>query len=178
MIAETSMAMADLKTSIKEKITLRFISIITLIWVADFFTKVWAVKELSSGQVINIVSDVFRFQLVYNTGGVFGIMQNNAMFFQFLTGFAILFLLFYYIKTEDGNTAFNFAISFILGGAVGNFTDRFFRHGVVDFIDMGIGNARWPTYNIADAFISTGAVLLAIAFFQIEKAARERDRAE
>lgn len=170
--------MTNFKTTIKNKFTIRFISTLIIIWVLDFFTKIWAVRELSSGEIKIILGEYLRFLLVYNTGGVFGIMQNNAMFFQFLTGFAILFLLYYYVQMSQSNKFFNLSISFILGGALGNFTDRFFRHGVVDFIDMGIGTYRWPTYNVADSFISVGAVLLAIAFFQMEKLARESESKE
>ena len=148
----------------------RFIGVVTLVWFLDFITKCWAVDALSSGTVISVFGHWFRFYLVYNTGGVFGIFQGNPMVFQCLTGIAIIFLLIYFIKTPDKNDLFIWAVSLILGGAFGNFTDRFFRHGVVDFIDMGIGNKRWPAYNIADSCISIGACLLIIAFYQMEKA--------
>lgn len=159
---------------------IRFITTIVIIWVLDFITKIWAVKALSpeAGPTINVISDLLRFRLIYNTGGVFGIFQNNPMFFQILTGIAIIFLVIYYLRTPESNRLFHTAISFVLGGAFGNFTDRFFRKGVVDFIDMGIGNHRWPTYNVADAFISVGAVLLVIAFIQIEKQAKKAEQAE
>ncbi len=148
----------------------RFISVVAILWLLDVLTKYWAVSVLSSGKVIPVFGHWFRFYLVYNTGGVFGIFQGNPMVFQYLTGIAIIFLLVYFIKTPDKNNLFIWAVSFILGGAFGNFTDRFFRHGVVDFIDMGIGSKRWPAYNIADSCISIGACLLMIAFYQMEKA--------
>ncbi len=153
----------------------RFCSVIFIIWGFDFFTKWWAVDALSNNKFIPIFGDWLRFYLIYNTGGVFGIFQGNPMIFQSLTGVAILFLLIYFIKTPDKNNLFIWAVSFILGGAFGNFTDRFFRHGVVDFIDMGIGNTRWPAYNIADSCISIGAFLLIIAFYQMEKALKKSE---
>ena len=72
------------------------------------------------------------------------------------------------------------AIAAILGGALGNFTDRFYgtTPGVVDFIDVRFGNFRWFIFNIADAFICVGAFLLAIAFYKFEKAEKEARRAE
>ena len=100
------------------------------------------------------------------------------MIFQILTGVSIVFLIIYFIKIPDKNNLFIWSVSFILGGAFGNFTDRFFRHGVVDFIDMGIDNHRWPAYNIADSSISVGAVLLIIAFYKMEKLAREKQQME
>jgi signal peptidase II len=151
------------------KFSSRFFIVVSLIWIADAITKIWAVDSLSNGETIEVLGTYLRFRLVYNTGGVFGTFQGNPMIFQFLTGFAIVFLFFYFIKTPEDSPLFRTSVSLIMGGAFGNFTDRFFRHGVVDFIDMGVGYYRWPTYNIADSFISTGAVLLAIAFYKIEK---------
>ena len=147
----------------------RFISIIIIVWSLDLITKIWAVASLSNREVIHVIGDTLVFRLVYNTGGVFGIFQGNPMVFQSLTGFAILFLFVYFIKTPNKIELFNTTIALILGGALGNFTDRFFRPGVVDFIEMGIGIHRWPTYNVADASISVGAVLLAIAFYKMEE---------
>lgn len=159
-----------------EKINLRFWTIIIIIWILDFISKYYALEFLDPAKNpsvtyhgYSVIGEWFRLRLTYNTGGVFGIFQGNAFIFHMLTGIAILFLLFYYIKTADFSRLFQLSIAFILGGALGNFTDRFFRPGVVDFIDMGIGNYRWPTYNIADSFITVGAVLLAVAFYQIEK---------
>jgi len=161
-----------------KKLNIRFISILVIIWVLDFASKIWAESALANNHVINIINDFFRFHLVYNTGGVFGIFQGNTLVFHILTGVAIIFLLVYYFKNPEENKLYNFAINFILGGALGNFTDRFFRHGVVDFIDMGVNSHFWPTYNIADAFISVGAVLLAIAFIQIEKREKKLRQAD
>ena len=152
----------------------RTISVIAICWFLDLISKTWAVEALADYKVIYVLGDVLRFRLVFNTGGVFGIFQGNPLTFHILTGLAITFLIIYFIKTPDKNNAFIWATSLIVGGAFGNFTDRFFYHGVVDFIDMGIGNLRWPTYNIADSCISIGAVILIIAFYKMEKAAKNK----
>ncbi|RME90829.1 MAG: signal peptidase II [Candidatus Hydrogenedentota bacterium] len=157
----------------KERFSLRFFTIMILIWVLDMLTKYWALGALGSGKTISVIGDLLVFRLVYNTGGVFGTFQGNPFIFHVLTGIAIVFLLLYYAKTPDYSTTFSIAISFVLGGALGNFTDRFFRPGVVDFIDMGIGSYRWPTYNLADAFISIGAVLLLFSFAKEAKQAEK-----
>jgi lipoprotein signal peptidase len=63
------------------------------------------------------------------------------------------------------------ALALVCAGAIGNLADRVFRGstGVVDFIDVGIGVARWPTFNIADMAVSTGAVLLAWVLWQEDR---------
>ena len=152
-----------------KRINLKALIIIFSVWVLDVISKYWIVKNFSDGSAARLIGDYLQIRLVYNTGGVFGILQGNAMIFHILSGFAILFLMFYYFKSPYEDTFFNVAICFVLGGALGNFTDRFFRPGVVDFIDMGIGIHRWPTYNVADAFISIGALTLLLSFYLSEK---------
>jgi len=152
-----------------KKISALTIGIIFGIWAADVVTKYLAVQYFSDGSSLNVLGNYLGFRLVYNTGGVFGIFQGNALLFHIMSGIAIIFLFGYYIKSPYNDIYFNLAVCFVLGGALGNFTDRFFRPGVVDFIDMGIGIHRWPTYNVADAFISMGAVLLMISFYLIEQ---------
>ncbi len=137
-----------------------FVTILLL----DFFTKLWAVDALNH-KIINLIGNTLRFQLVYNTGGAFGIFQGHPNIFHALTGFAIIFFVIYLIKSPYQSSVFKWSVCLILSGAIGNFIDRFFRIGVVDFIDMGIGALRWPTYNVADASISVGACLLIIAFY-------------
>jgi signal peptidase II len=59
------------------------------------------------------------------------------------------------------------ALALLVGGAVGNLVDRVYSpRGVVDFIDLGIGDARFWTFNVADMGISAGAVLLAITLWR------------
>ena len=152
----------------------RTVIVIIIVWLLDLITKTWAVDALANNKVINVFGDVLRFRLAFNTGGVFGIFQGNPLTFHILTGLAIVFLIIYFIKTPNKNNIFIWATSLILGGAFGNFTDRFFYHGVIDFIDMGVNDLRWPTYNIADSCISIGAVTLIIAFYKMEKAAKAK----
>ena len=67
-----------------------------------------------------------------------------------------------------------FVLALVAGGAVGNIVDRIrFERGVVDFLDVGIGAFRWPVFNVADAAVSVGAVLLLVSFYLEER--RERD---
>ena len=67
-----------------------------------------------------------------------------------------------YRSTRDGDLLRTLAISLVCAGAVGNLIDRIrSAQGVVDFIDVGIGDARWPTFNVADMAVSIGAFLLA-----------------
>ena len=67
-----------------------------------------------------------------------------------------------YRATRDGDLLRTLAISLVCAGAIGNLIDRIrSAQGVVDFIDLGLGDARWPTFNVADMAVSIGAFLLA-----------------
>ena len=157
----------------RTKFTPLFLSVLGVVYLSDLVSKLWILRRLGSiGQSETVINNFLYFTLTRNEGGVFGMMQGHAWLFQVLTGFAIIFLVYYYYKTPENSLVFSLAIAAILGGALGNFTDRFYGStpGVVDFIDIRIGTFRWFIFNIADAFISVGALLLAIAFYRFEKA--------
>jgi signal peptidase II len=79
-----------------------------------------------------------------------------------LTIVALVILGFLYTATRRGDVSRSFALALVCGGAVGNLIDRITsQYGVVDFIDIGFGDSRWPTFNIADMAVSLGAFLLA-----------------
>ena len=145
-----------------------FLILVGVIVGIDFSTKWVAEKELP-GKIVPVLGEYFRLVLVYNTGGIFGIMQGNPKLFQVLTGVALVFLLWYYWKEESSSRAYPVSMAFIFGGAIGNFLDRFYRIGVVDFIDIGVGEYRWPAFNLADTSISIGAFLLFWSFFTEKK---------
>ncbi len=69
------------------------------------------------------------------------------------------------------------AVGFVAGGAAGNLIDRILSaRGVVDFIDVGLGSLRWPTFNVADIAVSCGAVALALSLWR-EDVRRRADAA-
>jgi signal peptidase II len=71
----------------------------------------------------------------------------------------VLWLL--YRRTPDRHNARVTALALLMGGALGNAVDRVrSAQGVVDFLDLGVGAHRWPTFNLADVAVTTGAVLL------------------
>lgn len=157
----------------RTKFTPLFISVLGGVYVADLLSKLWILRKLGSlGESQAVINDFLYFTLTRNEGGVFGMLQGYGWMFQILTGFAIIFLFFYYYKTPESSQVYSLAIAAILGGALGNFTDRFYGStpGVVDFIDIRLGSFRWFIFNIADSFICVGAFLLAIAFYRFEKA--------
>lgn len=143
----------------------RFWTVVIVVLVADYVTKMMAVANLvPHHSVRRVVGDVLQFRLVYNPGAAFGLYLGSASrwIFMGLTLAALAVLWRLYRSTRPGDTARVLALALVCAGAVGNLLDRIrSARGVVDFIDVGVGSLRWPTFNIADMAVSVGAFMLA-----------------
>jgi signal peptidase II len=134
--------------------------------VIDVATKFWAIAALTGQFPFASTDRVLRWTLVYNPGAAFGLSIGSPnlsrWIFMGLTLVALGVLSRLYQSTDEGDRLRVVALAFVCAGAVGNLIDRIFRPGgVVDFIDIGFHSTRWPTFNVADMAVSTGAVLLA-----------------
>jgi signal peptidase II len=152
-----------------------FWAIIVVIVVADIVTKWWAHNSLGPiGVPHPVFGDWFRWTLVYNRGAAFGLHvgEYSRWVFLVLTMVALFILGRLYIESRPTDRARLLAIALVCGGALGNLYDRVrWANGVVDFIDIGVGTTRWPTFNIADMAVSTGAFLLAYVLWGEDSAA-------
>jgi signal peptidase II len=155
-----------------------FWTIAAVVVLADAFTKVVAVDALSPVYLPRrVIGDSLRFTLVYNPGAAFGLHLGpwSRGIFTGLTLVALVVLAQLQRATRAGEWLRTVALALVSGGAVGNLLDRLkSSRGVVDFIDIGVGTARWPTFNVADIAVTCGAVLLAIVLWQEDV----RDRSE
>lgn len=142
-----------------------FWSVIITVVVADITTKLLAVYALVPQRMPHeILGDKVRLTLVYNPGAAFGLHVGpySRWVFMALTIGALWILGRLYRTTREGDLRRTLALALVCGGAMGNLIDRIRSSiGVVDFIDVGIGDMRWPTFNIADMAVSIGACLLA-----------------
>ena len=142
----------------------RFWTILLATIVADVATKRVAVLELSPPYVPHdIIGDVLRFTLAYNPEGAMSFSLGPSSRWWFVTlSFATLFVLAYMYRQTPREDRFQIAsIALICGGAVGNLLDRIrSARGVVDFIDIGVGNHRFWTFNIADLAVTLGTAML------------------
>jgi len=153
-----------------------FWSVVVVIVVADVITKALAVYSLVPQRMPHeILGATVRLTLVYNPGAAFGLHlgEYSRWIFMALTAGALFILGRLYRATRDGDLIRTLAIALVCGGAVGNLIDRIRSSaGVVDFIDVGIGDMRWPTFNVADMAVSIGAFLLAWVLWGDERAER------
>jgi signal peptidase II len=143
--------------------------------VVDFVTKRWAVEALAPIHTRHeVLGEWLTFTLLYNPGAAFGLHLGewSRWIFTALTVGASVILTRMYQATAEGETVKLTSLGMILGGALGNLVDRIRSgQGVVDFIDVGIGDMRWPTFNVADIGVSCGALLLAWVLWREDRAA-------
>ena len=113
---------------------------------------------------------IVNLTFVVNYGFAFGLL-NNPSLNQIVVSLVILLIISYFlyllIKTQD--KVFQFTLTLILAGALGNFLDRIFRGFVIDFIDIYIGKHHWPAFNIADSCITVGFVVLMMNILFLNK---------
>lgn len=132
----------------------------------DQLTKFLALEELTGGLSIPILKNIFHLTLVKNTGIAFGLFRGSTIILVFISFIAVILILRYWLLKKDGlGATVKFALSLIVGGSIGNLIDRIHFGYVIDFLDFGINNLRWPAFNVADSAITIGAVLLCIQFF-------------
>lgn len=135
-----------------------------LILVADQFTKVLILGSYRLGDATHITS-FFNIVRAHNTGAAFSFLAQAGGWQRWLfTGFgaaAALFIL-WQLRAHPGQKLFAFALSSILGGAVGNVVDRLVHGYVVDFLDFHWAASHFPAFNVADAAITVGAVCLIV----------------
>jgi signal peptidase II len=127
----------------------------------DQITKNVASSRLEPGESISILGDFIRFTLVHNTGAAFGLFPGSRVPFIIVSVLAIAVVLYLFLRETYRSVLNRVLLGCILGGAFGNLIDRVRLGWVVDFIDMGIGQVRWPVFNVADSAVTLGVVLLA-----------------
>jgi len=134
------------------------------VYLMDQASKAWAVRRVRF-QDLTIIRGALDFVYAENRGIAFGQLQEGGQFgrwfFVVLAGAAAIAVLFYFFRTPRNDDRVLGACALLLAGILGNLTDRVRLGFVIDFILVHAGSYHWPTFNVADASISIGALLLA-----------------
>ncbi|GAA1558980.1 signal peptidase II [Dermacoccus profundi] len=132
----------------------------------DQATKAWALDALADGHPREVIGSFLRFQLTHNPGAAFSLGTNSTIF---ITAIAVAVVIAVLVTARKlRSTGWALAFGLIVGGAVGNLTDRFFRPPgggkgyVVDFLQL----PNWPIFNVADIAICTAAALVVVLTFR------------
>lgn len=155
-----------------------FWPVLAFVAAVDVATKAVAVRALVPQRVPHeVLGNAVRLTLVYNPGAAFGLHvgDQSRWIFTALTIVALVILGRLYRATARGDVPRTLALALVCAGAVGNLLDRLRSDlGVVDFLDVGLRDVRWPTFNVADMAVTTGAVLLAWVLWQEDVAVARR----
>lgn len=139
------------------------------VYLADQASKAWAVKTLRFGEDRVVIRGFLQFAYTENPGIAFGQLQDGGSFgrwfFVALAAAASIAVFYYFMRAPRNDDRVLGACALLLAGILGNLTDRVRLGYVVDFIVMHAGDYHWPTFNIADASICIGAVLLILDMF-------------
>jgi signal peptidase II len=155
---------------------------VPLVIIADQVTKALAVSYLrpliaelqASERFVTVIDGFFRLKYAENTGAAWGLLRGASPtfripFFIIVSLLAIGLIVWFFRRIEPHKRLLPLAVSLVLGGAVGNLVDRVRMGKVVDFVDwfitIGGEEKHWPTFNVADAAITVGVVLLILEMF-------------
>ena len=173
------------------------VAVIVFSIVADQLTKLWAVARFTDEagnftyEKIPVIGNLVRFQLVYNKGAAFSSRPQDLMpflppwvFFLLISIVAAFALAWFYKSIDKRDYLSRLGVVMILGGAVGNFIDRMRMQMVVDFIDcdipdihiMDFNMVRFPTFNVADSFVTVGVALVILSPVILRKLHKQTGR--
>lgn len=151
------------------KVHLAWLWVAALLLLVDRATKVWALQDLALNGPI-VLGKYLWLSYVENTGMAFGLFQNGNAVLIIVMLVVIGYILHSWKELLRYGTWAQWGAVLILTGALGNLYDRLTLGFVVDFIDLRV----WPVFNVADSFITIGAVLLGVSLLQKKPIVEEK----
>jgi signal peptidase II len=143
----------------------QFWPVLLAVLLLDCSTKHFAVEALSPPDIPHdVLGDVVRLTLAYNRGAAMGIAIGAQARWLLAGAAAVIIVVLWqaYRRTPPDATWRVVALALLLGGAIGNAIDRVrWTRGVVDFVDLGFGDLRFWTFNVADVAVTGGALIFA-----------------
>jgi signal peptidase II len=143
-----------------------------LIYIADQVTKALVVASLDVGERVQVIGDLVWLWHLRNTGAAFSLLPGAIWLFVPITILALGMVAWFHRQFRDRGPWIHVILGVVLGGTLGNLTDRLRFGYVVDFVSVGVGDLRWPAFNVADpsVVIGIGVLVVYLTFFD----ARER----
>ncbi|WP_033541431.1 signal peptidase II [Planococcus sp. CAU13] len=153
-----------------------YYAIAAVIVAADQFTKWLVLENMELGERIPVFEPYLAWLSHRNRGAAWGMLEGQMWLFGIITVAVIIGILYYFHKYAKGQQLLQLSLMVILGGAIGNFIDRMLRGEVVDFVDVLIPvvNYHFPIFNIADAALTIGVILMIIFVIYDEKQQKKK----
>lgn len=131
----------------------------------DQISKWLIITNMTIGQSIPVIPNIFYITSIRNTGAAWSILEGKRVFFYIITVIVAIIVIYYLQKAGRHHPLLGTALGLVLGGSLGNFIDRVFRGRVVDFLHVYIGNYSYPIFNIADSSLVIGVILILIYIY-------------
>lgn len=161
---------------------LGYLAITGGVFLIDQTSKAWAIRRLRFGGDIEVIKDFFSFAYAQNTGVAFSMLDSHGdsgrWGLSVLAFIAAALVLYFFWRTPRNDDRILGALALLLAGILGNVIDRIRLGFVVDFIDFQFGGWHYPTFNVADIAICTGAGLLILDMFMTRKAGKPKTDVE
>jgi signal peptidase II len=133
-----------------------------LVYLLDQASKALVVANLRVGDRQQIVGDLVQLWHAQNAGAAFSLFQGGQILFLVVTAFALGMIVYFHRSFRGQSRWLQLVLGVILGGTLGNLTDRVRLGYVTDFVSVGFGDTRFPTFNVADSAIVLGIGVLVI----------------
>jgi signal peptidase II len=143
------------------------------ILVADQLTKALVVANLAVGQKARLVGDLVQVWHAQNRGAAFSLFQGGTVIFLIVSVLSIGMVAYFHRNLRDRTPWLHVVLGIVLGGTLGNFIDRLRQGSVTDWLSVGIGDTRWPTFNVADSSVVIGIGILVVYLFLTSPDRRE-----
>jgi signal peptidase II len=137
------------------------VGVAAFLLVADQVSKGLVAANVAMGQQVDVIGSFVQIWHAENAGAAFSLLQNLLPVFLAVSVLA-LGLVAYFARVFHGGSLWRFLVlGVVLGGTLGNLVDRLVRGGrVIDFVSVGVGGLRWPTFNVADSSLVVGILAL------------------
>lgn len=135
------------------------------ILVADQVTKALVVANLAIGERTPLLGDLVQIWHAQNRGAAFSLFQGGTIIFLVVSVLSIGMVAYFHRTLRDRSPWLHVVLGVVLGGTLGNFTDRLRQGYVTDWLSVGFGDTRWPTFNVADSSVVVGIGILVIYLF-------------
>jgi signal peptidase II len=138
-----------------------FYLIALLIIGCDQFLKFLVVSKMALGVPVEVIDHVLQLTYVRNTGAAFSLFIGFSSYLVVVGLVVVLLVLYFHYRLPQKSLLLQIGMAFILGGSIGNLTDRVIHGYVIDYIDFIV----WPVFNLADIMINLGVGLIAQQIF-------------
>jgi len=146
-----------------------------VLYAADQVTKALVVANVALGDRHDVIGDLAQLWHVRNDGAAFSILPGATWLFVPVTLAAIAMVVYFHRQLRDRSPWIQVILGAVLAGALGNLTDRLRLGYVIDFVSLGIGETRFPTFNVADSAVvlGIGALVAYLTFLDGPRQAAE-----